>query len=108
MHDLLAIAATQQAAFMWRESGARSAAEMRCFLISRARRRLGMAVVQAMARHRLARVPYVGVSRAVVEARAMRPQAPGAGWVHDAQEIYHAMAVFQARGGGAWGEALAA
>ena len=47
-----------------------------------------MAVVQAMARHRLAQVPYVGVSRAVVQARAQRRQQGRGGWVHDAQDIY--------------------
>ena len=36
---------------------------------------MGLGAVQAMARHRLARVPYVGVSRAVVQARAQRPRA---------------------------------
>ena len=59
-------------------------------LISRMRRRVGLGAVQAMARHRLARVPYVGVSRAVVQARAQRRAQPGAGagWVYDAQDIY--------------------
>ena len=77
VHDLLSLAATAQAEHLWRESGARSAAEMRALLIGRARRRVGMAVVQAMARHRLARVPYVGVSRTVVQARAQRRQQGG-------------------------------
>lgn len=100
VHDLLSAAATQQAERVWREAGARSAAEMRALLIGRARRRMGMAAVQAFARHRLARVPYVGVSRAVVEMRAPRGGGVvGAGWVHEAQEIYQATAAYQARGG---------
>ena len=104
MHDLLALAATAQADHLWRESGARSAAEMRALLIGRARRRVGMAVVQAMARHRLARVPYVGVSRAVVQARAQRRQQGDGGWVYDAQDIHIDVARFQ---GGGWGAGAA-
>ena len=107
VHDLMALAATTQAEQMWREAGARSATEMRALLISRSRRRLGMAVVQAMARHRLARVPYVGVSRAVVQARAQRrqqqQQGAGGAWVFDAQDIYLDVALYQGGGGGAWG-----
>ena len=58
------MAAEAQAEELWREAGARTASEMRAILIGRMRRRVGMGTVQAMARHRLARVPYVGVSRA--------------------------------------------
>ena len=64
----------------WQLAGARSAGEMRAFIISQLRRRMGMATVIAMARHRLARVPYIGVPRAMVEARlrreAAQPYAP--------------------------------
>ena len=45
---------------------------MRSFIVSRARRRVGLAGVQAMARHRISRFPYIGVPRATVEARAGR------------------------------------
>ena len=101
------MAATEQAEQMWRAAGARTATEMRALLISRARRRLGMAVVQAMARHRLARVPYVGVSRAVVQARAQRRQQQQWGaWVFDAQDIYLDVALYQGGGGGAWGAGM--
>ena len=49
---------------------------MRGFMVSRVRRRIGMATVQAMARHRVARLPYIGVPRtAVVEH--MRRRAVG-------------------------------
>ena len=59
-----------------------------------------MGTVQAMARHRLARVAYVGVSRAVVQARAQRRAQPaGAGWVYDAQDIYLDVALYQGAGG---------
>ena len=86
----------------WRAAGARSAAEMRQVLISRSRRRLGLAVVQAMARHRIARTPYVGVPRAVVEARRQRRRQRGGegdAWVYEAQDIYGDLAHYQARGG---------
>ena len=60
----------------WALAGARSAREMRGFMVSRVRRRIGMAVVQAMARHRIARLPFIGVPRpAVVEH--MRRRAMG-------------------------------
>ena len=53
--------------------GARSPVELRSFLVSRARRRVGLTAVQAMARHRLARVPYIGVPRsALAQAQLQR------------------------------------
>ena len=89
MHTLIGSAAEAQASQVWREAGARSASEMRAALIGRMRRRVGLATVQAMARHRLARVPYVGVSHAVVHARA--------------QDIYLDLATYQGGGGGGHG-----
>ena len=81
---------------------------MRQLLISRMRRRVGMAAVQAMARHRLARVPYVGVMRAVVQhaqqarQQQQREQRQRAGfhWSGEAQDVYLALALHQAGGGG--------
>ena len=64
-----------------------------------------------MARHRLARVPYVGVSRAVVQAHVQRRQqlrqqrGDAGAWVYDAQDIYLDVARFQAGGGGMWAAA---
>ena len=75
VHDLLSVAADALAAQLWRLAGARGAKELRSFVISQARRRVGMAAVQAMARHRLARVPYIGVPRAVVSGRMRRGMA---------------------------------
>ena len=71
-------------------------------------RRVGMATVQAMARHRLARVPFVGMPCAVVQARAQRRQQQGAGaaWVYDAQDIYLDLARYQG-GAGAGAAAVA-
>ena len=81
---------------------------MRSYIISRARRRLGVVAVQAMARHRLARAPFIGVPRAVVDARLQRrgqvgPAPPlGDGWDH-----YGGFYEWVARGG-AGGRAVAA
>ena len=77
VHTLIGSAAEAQASQVWREAGARSASEMRAVLIGRMRRRVGLATVQAMARHRLARVPYVGVSHAVVQTRTQCSDAGG-------------------------------
>ena len=48
--------------------------EMRGFLIGQMRRRMGLAAVQAFARHRLARVPWIGVPREAVQTRQQRVQ----------------------------------
>ena len=70
MHALLEIAATSQAERLHGRMGARSTSEMRACLISRMRRQIGLVTVRAMARHRLARAPYIGVERRSVEMRA--------------------------------------
>ena len=72
VHDLITTAADAIAEKQWELAGARSRREMRGFLISRCRRRVGLAVVQAMARHRLARVPYIGVPYVAVRTRAQQ------------------------------------
>ena len=72
VHDLISTCADQMAQRQWQLAGARNATEMRAFLIGSLRRRMGLAAVQAMARHRLARVPYIGVERQVIVARAQR------------------------------------
>ena len=60
VHDLmLSLTHLGGAEAGWRLSGARSASEMRSFIVSRARRRVGLAGVQAMARHRISRFPYI-------------------------------------------------
>ena len=109
VHDLIAVAATARAAQLWRAAGARSAAELRAVLMSQGRRRVGMATVRAMARHRLARQHYVGVPRAVVQshmqrrrdARRAQAQAPAA-WVHEARDIWADLARYQAHDEEAW------
>ena len=101
VHDLLRLAARAQAELLWRESGARSVDEMYAVLVSRARRRVGLSTVQAMARHRLARAWYVGVSQATVRARTRgREQGGESGeWVYDAQDVFGYLARAQVGGG---------
>ena len=69
VHALIDIAATKLAEQQWRVAGARSASEMRSFIKNRCYRRVGLRAVQACARHRLDRVPFVGCPRSVVLAR---------------------------------------
>jgi hypothetical protein len=77
VHDLITIAAARIADARWEFAGARSAAEMRSYITATSRQRVGLAVAQAFALHRLARVPFIGVPRQYVASRARRPQ-PGA------------------------------
>ena len=72
VHDLIRTAARRMADQRWRAEGARSSSELYSFIACRCYRRVGMRVVQAFARHRLQRVPYVGAPRAVVVARPPR------------------------------------
>ena len=102
---LIAKAAEARAAILWREAGARTETEMRAFLIGQMRRRVGMAAVQAMARHRIARVPYVGASHAVVQAtqdqRRLRQRGGQGAWVHEAQDVQAMQGLAVWQGGGA-------
>jgi len=74
VHHLVSHVAECMARRQWRLLGARSMEEARSFMIARVRRRIGMTVVREYARHRLRRVPFVGMPRAaairVAEARA--------------------------------------
>ena len=54
----------------WRQMGARTTMEARAYFVASTRRELGLTFVIAMARHRLQREPFVGMSRAAT--RAMR------------------------------------
>ena len=107
VHALIAKAAEARAAILWREAGARTETEMRAFLIGQMRRRVGVAAVQAMARHRIARVPYVGASHAVVQAtqdqRRLRQRGGQGAWVHEAQDVQamQGLAVWQVGGAAA-------
>ena len=92
MHGVLRAAAHSLAAREWRLAGARSEAEMRSFAMARVRRRMGVAAVQAMARHRLARVPFVGVPRAMVEGRVRREDVFWGAQVYDPSQFFAAQA----------------
>ena len=61
----------------WRDMGARTQEEARSFIVSSLRRRLGLVICREFARHRIRRVPYIGVPRAVVERRMQRGQLVG-------------------------------
>ena len=76
VHHLIDALATRQAGRSWRLMGARSAAEARSYFVSRTRRFVGVFTAREMARHRLHRVPPVGVPRAVLDARRAQQQ----GW----------------------------
>ena len=69
MHALLTVAADGLAARQWRNMGVRTQEEARSFIVSSLRRRLGLVICREFARHRIRRVPYIGVPRAVVERR---------------------------------------
>lgn len=103
VHDLIRLASHALAEQHWALAGARSAREMRGFMVSRSRRRVGLAAAQAMARHRLARLPYIGVDRrVVVESMRRRTQARMGERVEDAprQDFWE---FFQFQGGPAAG-----
>ena len=77
VHALLTVAADGLAARQWRDMGARTQEEARSFIVSSLRRRLGLVICREFARHRIRRVPYIGVPRAVVERRMQRGQLIG-------------------------------
>ena len=76
VHALLTVAADGLAArpAVARRMGARTQEEARSFVVSSLRRRLGLVICREFARHRIRRVPYIGVPRAVVERRMQRGQ----------------------------------
>ena len=80
VHSLIDVCADAIAAKEWRALGARSAKEARGFIVAKLRRRIGLVVVREMARHRLKRVPLIGVPREALSplARFLRAGArPG-------------------------------
>ena len=77
----------------WREMGARTQDEARGFIIGQLRRRMGLVATEAMAAHRINRVPWIGVPRqAVVNRRTLAAAGGGAradrDGVVDAQDFY--------------------
>ena len=70
--SLLELAATSRARRDWRFLGARSQSEARGVFIALYRRRLGCFVVREYARHRLRRIPFIGLTREQVTTRRRR------------------------------------
>ena len=77
VHHLVDALARVRARRSWRLMGARTEAEARGFFVAGLRRYVGVFVAREMARHRLHRVPLVGVPRAVLDARPQQPQLEG-------------------------------
>ena len=70
MHSLIQVCAESLANKNWRALGARSAQEARGFVAAAVKRRLGLTVAREMARHRLRRVPAIGVPNAALSGPA--------------------------------------
>ena len=71
VHQLCEATVDAEAERTWRQLGARSCAEARSYLMSRTRRSWGITAVREMARHRLARVCFVGARRLPRAAQAV-------------------------------------
>ena len=70
VHSLIQVCAESLANKNWRALGARSAQEARGFVAAAVKRRLGLTVAREMARHRLRRVPAIGVPNAALSGPA--------------------------------------
>ena len=75
VHTLIQIAAEALAVKSWRAAGARGVEEYRSFAVASLRRRLGCFAAREYARHRLRRLPYIGVPRAAMRSREAQLQA---------------------------------
>ena len=92
VHAIVSTVADALAHLRWKEMGARTQSEARAYFVASVRRELGLTFVIAMARHRLQREPFVGMTRAQVRAlrdargladrRALEPSLPDQ-WVYD-------------------------
>ena len=69
VYDLLVAVARRRARRQWRALGARSESEAYGAIVAGLRRFVGVASMREFARHRLRRLPLVGVPRATVDAR---------------------------------------
>ena len=70
---LLSVTARLRAQSQWRRFGARSESEAYSFFVAATRRRVGIFVLREFVRHRLRRIPYVGVPREQLQAARHRP-----------------------------------
>ena len=76
VHDLLGAVGGGGWTGRWARMGARSAAEATSYFTTQMRRSWGVAAVREMARHRLRRTCFVGVTRARARVLAGREDAP--------------------------------
>ena len=72
LSTLLTAAAEAHAARVWKRAGARCSRDVKAYMITRIRRRFSIFAGRELARVRLARVPYIGASRAAIAARPPR------------------------------------
>ena len=87
VHALIEVIARRQAAARWRRYGARTEAEAYGFFVAALRRRVGVFVAREIARHRLRRIPFVGVPRAALTAYAQRSRAARRPAERDAAQV---------------------
>ena len=78
VHSLAVASARAWAARNWQEYGSRSEAECYSFIITAYRRQIGVYAAREMARHRLVRIPYIGIPHAALGRRTRRGD-PGLG-----------------------------
>ena len=76
---LLGLAATSSAQARWRVLGARNMTEARGYILTTYQRRLALASAREFARHRVHRLPFIGVPRAAIGQHRIVHGAPGLG-----------------------------
>ena len=97
VHDLIEELARRQARAQWRLFGARREEEARSFFVATIRRRTGLFVAREMARHRLRRIPLVGVSRHMaLQWEARPPPRVGGDIAQIGASDFHAFQAFHA------------
>ena len=75
-HSLVEASAHETARRRWRRYGARTEGEAYSFFVAAMRRQMGVAVVREMARHRLRRLHFIGMTRAETAAAQQLRAAP--------------------------------
>ena len=79
VHDTVDLFARKVAAARWRGMGCQTEDEAYPIVVARMRRRLGALVARAFARHRLRRLPLVGLTKQAMERAVARGAVPLAG-----------------------------
>ena len=74
VHEVLLLAAEEAGRRAWERLGARSEVEARAYFLHAFRRRVGVGVVRAFARHRIGRVSMVGATGGVLRGQGPRMQ----------------------------------